>query len=289
MDIQSLRYAVTLADELHFGRAAGRSFIAAQPFGRRIQILEKELGTALFARTSRRVALTSAGEQILPRIRHALAELDDLMLAVEGEPSESVLRIGVLGFGLADRWPSIRALLDFHHPGLELDYLELDWDDQYNAVRTGRVDVAVVHDVGGAEDLLVEHVMDIARYAVLPTTSDLADADSLSMADLVGRPCLTLAGQPGLAAWVGAEFAFSEVSVHSPTSVPAAVVTTGRIGIHAEPAARFLPLPGVTYLPLEGPAAVVAIASRTSDRRRSVAAFRTAVRAGGTVNHLHEG
>ncbi|WP_433179602.1 LysR family transcriptional regulator [Actinoallomurus sp. CA-150999] len=42
MDIRSLRYAITLAEELHFGRAAQRHYISAQPFGRRIQDLERD-------------------------------------------------------------------------------------------------------------------------------------------------------------------------------------------------------------------------------------------------------
>ncbi|MGW0808589.1 LysR family transcriptional regulator [Nonomuraea sp. NPDC002799] len=78
MDIQALRYAVTLAEELHFGRAARRHHISAQPFGRRIRRLERELGRPLFARTSRRVALTPAGEQFVRRARAILADIDDL-------------------------------------------------------------------------------------------------------------------------------------------------------------------------------------------------------------------
>ncbi|WP_206061253.1 LysR family transcriptional regulator [Nonomuraea basaltis] len=50
MEIRSLRYAVTLAEELHFGRAAQRHFIAPQPFGRHIQRLEREVGRRLFER-----------------------------------------------------------------------------------------------------------------------------------------------------------------------------------------------------------------------------------------------
>ncbi|WP_239339875.1 LysR family transcriptional regulator [Frankia sp. CiP3] len=44
MEIQALRYVVTLAEELYFGRAAGRHFISAQPFGQRVQRLEREWG-----------------------------------------------------------------------------------------------------------------------------------------------------------------------------------------------------------------------------------------------------
>ncbi|MFC4111913.1 LysR family transcriptional regulator [Nonomuraea zeae] len=78
MEIRSLRYAVTLAEELHFGRAAQRHFIAAQPFGRHIQRLEREVGRRLFARTSRRVVLTPAGERLVARAREVLAAVDEL-------------------------------------------------------------------------------------------------------------------------------------------------------------------------------------------------------------------
>jgi DNA-binding transcriptional LysR family regulator len=54
MDFQTLRYVVTLAEELHFGRAARRHYLAPQAFGRHVQRLERELGTRLFDRTSRR-------------------------------------------------------------------------------------------------------------------------------------------------------------------------------------------------------------------------------------------
>jgi DNA-binding transcriptional LysR family regulator len=286
MDVRSLRYALTLADELHFGRAAHAHYIAPQPFGRRIQQLERELGTKLFERTSRRVALTPAGERFLPRARRVLAQLDDLMRTAEGDHGEPVLRVGVLGFGLADRWPTTRALLARYRPDLGFSYVELDWETQYDAVRTGEVDVAVVHDVGGAGDLVVEQVTATERCAAVPVESDLAAADHLTESDVADCPRVMPVGQPGLAEWGGGETARGGVAVRSPANLAADVATTGRIGFHAEPASRYFPHPGVRYVPLEGPRAVAAIATRPRDRRDSVVAFRTAVLAGATVEGL---
>ncbi len=286
MDVRSLRYALTLAEELHFGRAAAAHFIAAQPFGRRIQELERDLGTRLFDRTSRRVALTDAGERFLPRARRVLAELDALMEAADGDRGEPVLRVGVLGFGLADRWTSTRALLKQRMPGVELSYVELDWVNQYDAVRTGEVDVAILQDLGGAEDLLVEPAIYLDRRAVVPTESELAGAERLVETDVLDRPVLNLVGQPGLASWTGTGPSRHSVGVRSPSNIPTAVAMTGLIGIHAEPAARFLPHPSVRYLPLDGPPAVVAIATRRREQREVVAAFRAAVRASAAVEEL---
>lgn len=285
MDIQSLRYALTLAEELNFGRAASVHYIAAQPFGRRIQRLERELGIRLFDRSSHHVALTPAGERFLPRAQRVLADLDALMRLTEDDNPGRSLRVGMLGFGLADRWPAIRGLLARHHPDLVLSYVELSWENQYDALRTGEVDVAVIHDVGGAEDLLVEHVMDTPRYAVVPAESDLADAPSLTVPEVGDQQWVLPAGQRGLAAWVGEDVPLG-VEVRSPAATPAAVVTTGFVGMHGEPAIRYLPHPGVRYVPLEGSPAAVAVATRAHDRHDAVVTFRSAVRANAALDNL---
>ena len=73
LDLRALRYFVAAAEELHFTRAAARLFIAQQALSRDIARLEGELGTQLFTRTTRRVALTPAGERLLVRARELLA------------------------------------------------------------------------------------------------------------------------------------------------------------------------------------------------------------------------
>ena len=73
LDLRALRYFVAAAEELHFTRAAARLFIAQQALSRDIARLERELATQLFTRTTRRVALTPAGERLLVRARELLA------------------------------------------------------------------------------------------------------------------------------------------------------------------------------------------------------------------------
>jgi DNA-binding transcriptional LysR family regulator len=73
LDLRALRYFIAAAEELHFTRAAARLFIAQQALSRDIAGLEHALGTQLFSRTTRRVALTPAGERLLVRARELLA------------------------------------------------------------------------------------------------------------------------------------------------------------------------------------------------------------------------
>src|SRR5690348_10589268 len=76
MELSQLRYLVALAEERHFTRAAAREHIAQPALSQQIRRLEEEVGVALVERSTRRVAMTEAGELLVARARRILAELD---------------------------------------------------------------------------------------------------------------------------------------------------------------------------------------------------------------------
>ncbi|MEU9990209.1 LysR family transcriptional regulator [Streptomyces sp. NPDC007971] len=81
IDPRLLRAFLTVAEELHFTRAAARLYVAQQALSRDVRRLERELGAELFVRTTRQVTLTVDGERLLPHARRVLAAQDDLLAA----------------------------------------------------------------------------------------------------------------------------------------------------------------------------------------------------------------
>jgi DNA-binding transcriptional LysR family regulator len=113
MELRQLRYCVAVADRLHFTRAAEDLHVAQPALSQQIRRLEAELGLELFARTSRSVALTQAGEAVVGRARRILAEADAIEQDVEA--LRGVLR-GRVVIG------AMQSLGPFDLPGLLADF-----------------------------------------------------------------------------------------------------------------------------------------------------------------------
>jgi DNA-binding transcriptional LysR family regulator len=127
MELQRLRYFVTVAEEASITRAAHRLAMAQPPLSVQIRRLERELGTALFTRTGQGVALTEAGRAFLPHAREALAQAREGAEAARSvaEGQRGRLALGYM-IGLAyDMMPRMVAHLRERLPGVELDLVEL--------------------------------------------------------------------------------------------------------------------------------------------------------------------
>ncbi len=80
MELQHLRCFLAVAETLHFGEAAHRLDMLPSALGRNIRLLEEALGTRLFTRSTRRVALTENGILLREEARKLLAHADAIML-----------------------------------------------------------------------------------------------------------------------------------------------------------------------------------------------------------------
>jgi DNA-binding transcriptional LysR family regulator len=97
VELRQLEAFVAVATELHFGRAAERLHVAAPTLSELIRRLERELGTPLFTRTTRWVALTSAGTELLARSKVILEEVVAARAAVRrvADGEAGTVRLGI--------------------------------------------------------------------------------------------------------------------------------------------------------------------------------------------------
>src|SRR5918993_3605132 len=111
IELRQLRYFVTLAEELHFGRAAVREHIAPSALSAQVQRLERALGVLLLNRSTRRVCLTDAGARFLIEVRQILDHVDRAAELAQGAASSApTLRVGVLDEGYDAVRPVLRAV-----------------------------------------------------------------------------------------------------------------------------------------------------------------------------------
>lgn len=146
MDIRQLKHFVTIAETLHFGKAAERLNMTQPPLSQSIMALEKELGEALFFRTKRNVSLSPFGEQWLFHVKSVLASMNALPEIAErlrkGESGRLALSfISSAGYNIL---PQLVSHFRERYPDVELVLTEATSDVQTTALLNEKIDAGIV-------------------------------------------------------------------------------------------------------------------------------------------------
>ncbi len=143
IELRQLHYFVAVAEELHFGRAATKLNMTQPPLSQAIQGLEAQLGAQLFARTTRHIALSGAGQALLPEAKRLLAQaqaLPDLVQAAAlGKTGELALAfISVADYSVLP--PALRQFTSAY-PQVKLHLREATSDQQYELLAQSDIDL----------------------------------------------------------------------------------------------------------------------------------------------------
>ena len=189
LQLTQVRCFITVADELHFGRAAARLNMTQPPLSRQIQLLEHTLGVELLERSSRSVRLTHAGAIFLPQARSLLRHAEDAALlarrARRGALGE--VAIGFTPSGSYDFLPRLINGVREAHPEIELTLEEMITRDQVAALAAHRIDLAFVRPPFNAVETEAHRGLAEPMVAALPAGHPLAALPALAPADLKGQ------------------------------------------------------------------------------------------------------
>lgn len=186
MEFRQLRYFVTVAGTLHFGRAADRLQITQPALSKQIAQLEKEIGTPLLARTKRTVQLTSAGQVFLTQARQLLSQaataVDLTRRTARGE--EGQLAIGFTATATHTVLPQLVRDFRQRYPQVDLTLRELCTEAQVTALNQGQLDLAFLHPPIDARSLELYPILTEPFVAVLPPQHPLLQQTEIAIADL---------------------------------------------------------------------------------------------------------
>lgn len=269
LPLELLPYFVAVAEELHFGAAASRLRMTQPPLSQRIRQLESSLGVALFARSTRRVQLTAAGEVLLGRAKDLLAGADAAAQATirAGRGQSGKLRIGFTSSSAYRVLPSALARFTREYPDVAVDLRERVSVLLMQDLLANRIDVALARphsdDVAAG---LESRVIDEERLLLaLPRAHPLAALKSIPTHRLAGLPIIGFSetDSPYFHRVVHQLFSLAGIqpAIRRESVLPTiAALVAAKLGVALVPAcAVTLHRESVCYRPLTGPGSRVPV------------------------------
>jgi DNA-binding transcriptional LysR family regulator len=195
MELRHLRYVVTLAETLHFGRAAERLNLSQPPLSHQVRQLEDELQVKLFHRTKRHVQLTEAGRMFVQEARVILAQAAHASNLASRMTRGQVgqLTVGVAGPVDAPIFVEILRAFATRYPKVHIVLRNLPSLDQTQAISDGRLHVGFValpiDDAGLATVTVLRQPIILA----LPPNHPLAAHECVPLRALVNEPQIMFA------------------------------------------------------------------------------------------------
>lgn len=187
-EFRQLRYFVTVAEELHFGRAAACLYISQPALSQAIAKLEAAIGVKLLVRNRQGVELTNAGKELLARSRAMLSARDEAVNRVRliDQGDVGLLRLGVALFAEHAVSPALAAL-GARQPHITLDRVVAVTDRLVEQLGSGMLDAVLGHampSIVGMENVQSELMITEQMTALVTPDSPLAAWTSVTIADL---------------------------------------------------------------------------------------------------------
>ena len=199
--IDALDTFLAIAEAGSFSQVAKDRAVAVSSVTRRLDALEAELGARLFRRSPRRVVLTDAGEQLLPRARALVADYadaKDAVAALDADPRGVLTVTAPATFGRVAVVPAVAGFLE-RHPLLEV---ELHLSDDFVDLAARRVDVAVRIGALEASDLLATRLAPLRLVCCASPGYLERHGRPQRPQDLAGHACIDVAtGAPPGQTW----------------------------------------------------------------------------------------
>lgn len=241
MELRQLKYFVTVANTLSFSQAAKQLYVTQGTLSQQIAQLEQELDQQLFQRTSRRVVLTVAGEELLP---FAKKTIDDAQNCAQRMRDIRTDLCGTLRIGFAYCFSGlmVSTVKEFHkaYPKVTLSLYKRRASELIDMLRADKLDLVLAFTPNeDCDDLCMDRLFASPIRAVLRTDHPLAHKAALSREDLMSHgialPGISLNARRGFMRFIGMDKGDLDVRMEldDPQMLLDVVRTTSLIGVVA--------------------------------------------------------
>ena len=241
LTIQQLRCFVAVADEGQFTAAADELNVAQPSISAQINRLEHVLGVTLFHRGRRPIALTDAGQQLVPLARRVLAGIDDVFS--EAEDLEGLRRghvtIGTTPSIGATLLPPLLAAFRRRYPGVAVSFVERHSREIATALEMGDLDLALMVGPIAHPNLAISTLAHEHLIVIVGRDHPLATHQTVRLSDLANVPLIYF--HEGYDVRTTTESAFAAAGLHPSVALEGAEIGTVHAFVAAGLGAAIVP------------------------------------------------
>jgi DNA-binding transcriptional LysR family regulator len=193
LDISALQAFIAVARHESFSKASEQLFVTQPAISKRVASLEDELGTRLFNRIARKISLTEAGKQLLPKAQDLVDQAEDMQRYASNltEDISGNLSVAIAHHIGLHRMPPMLKEFNLRHPKVTLDIRFEDSDQAYTAVEHGDIEFAVITLPKTLPDKLTKETVWLDELDIMVSKDHvLAGQAALTLAMLSECPCV---------------------------------------------------------------------------------------------------
>ena len=259
MDIRSLQYFITVAEELNITKAAEKLHMSQPPLSTQIKGLETELGTQLFIRGKRRLKLTESGQLLYRRAKEILSLTDKTKSEIHsmGEGMRGTISIGLvegMAPDIAAEW--FAGFLSMH-PNIRFRILDGSTDDLLEKMRSGLISLAVITSPCDHSLLHSFHVGEERIAALMNKSHPLAEngGNEIRISDLSGENLIVPSRKALIETiyrWFKEAGIEPKIVCEMDSYLDAAALAGRMVGISIYPRTAYIPNDSLVFRELEG-------------------------------------
>jgi len=183
IELRHLKYFMTVADELHFRKAAERLFISQPGLSRQIKQMEDDLGFKLFERLNKKVYLTVAGAYLKKEVALTLSNLENIFEYAKliDQGVEGKINMGYVGSAMQNVVPKLLLNIREKYKNIQFDLKEMDNQKQIKALLSKEIDVGFIRMENVPHELKIKPIFEDTFSLVLPIDHPVNDANFTSL------------------------------------------------------------------------------------------------------------